>query len=372
MRKRVQRNNKTPANKKSTTPVPHAVQPATESTSTMGMPESNLTPAGILEHQRLQGNQSVLRMLSEHHIQRVGPDDEKLGPDSVVNGVRLGAKTSTNSNPNTYYGAINIIKACTKSLKGHSLAVFPGWGGDYYYIPSYFRSAAMGKDYIMAMTDTTPNLDGAAARNYMRHGLRKINPVLETIKKGSPESGNTWLQSTFHKEYQSTLVTIAERSARQEVNEMADRLKLEGGALSGVTQEQAQMLRAVKFGFSTFDQSKKVIEVLESTQGYDPSSSLKSQFQKVMGGDPPRGLTDDIANLDAPSALAHSVTVLKTIEAIWKISDPEQRQKFARENYPNTFSQAVDVTKFSVELLEVTVGVFSAVGGNCRQIIARL
>lgn len=334
----------------------------TSSTSTQSGGQHQSSAEQILTEQRTRGNQAVLRMLNGGTLQREGPDDDTFDPNRIVNGVRLGSKADSNSNPNTYYGAINIIQACTKSLKGHSLEVFPGWGGSYYYIPTYFRSAAMGRDYIMSITDAPSELSGETANNYMAHGLQQVQPLLSRIKKVSPEDGSAWIQNTFTKQYQSTLVSIANRSARKEVDNAAERLRLEGGVLSGMTQQQAQMLKAVKFGFSTFDQTKKIIEAAEATHGYDPSSSLKSQFSKVLKGDPPAALTQDVANLDTPSALSHSVTILKTIEAVWKISDPEQRKKFARENYPNTFAQGVDIAKFSVELLEVTVGVFSAIG----------
>ena len=347
---------------RSSTPI-QSLETGQSTAEPMQASPSQATPAEqILQQQRTYGNRAVLRMLSGQTIQREGPDDDQHDPNKVVSGVRLGSKADSNTNPMTYYGAINIIEACTQALKGHAVAVFPGWGGDYYYIPTYFRSAAMGRDYVMSLTDAPPELDGEAAHNYMTHGLQQVYPLLNRIRKVSPEAGSAWIEKTFSKQYQDTLTRIANRSAGKEVAEVADRLKLEGGVLSGMTQEQAQMLKAVKFGFSAFDQYKKVIEAVESTHGYDPSDSLKSQFSKVVSGKPPASLADDVANLDTPSALAHTVTVLKIIEAVWKISDPEQRAKFATQNYPNTFAQGVDVTKFSVELLEVTVGIFTAIG----------
>lgn len=340
MPKRIRRKNDTLPQPSETTSNEHSMD------SLQPMPSAR---DRIISMQRQYGNQAVQRVLSSNALHnRIQRENDE---DRVVNGVRMGKKDV--ADPNTYHGAATILKACGDALEGKIIAVYPGWGGKYAYAPTYFTAAALGKNLVYSdeLLADMPSIDAGLSRQYLAGGLKLISPLFETINKVAPSDGPGWIDRIFWKYYRAAEVTIAKREADEAIQQASD--KLAGTSLAGVTEQQAQVLQTTKKAYDTFDSVKKAIEAAEATHAYNKSLGVGEQFQQVVGKDLP---TDPkLAQLDTPSAFSHVVSVLKIVDAIWKISDPAQRDKFARENYSSDFAQGTDIMKTSVEMLEASM-----------------
>lgn len=314
-------------------------------------PQSRSVPGtdsheGVLAMQQQIGNQAVQRALLQNHVQRENEADRE------VNGVKIG--TQGVADPNTYYGALEIIKASIKGLKGKPNNVFPGWGGKYAMAPTYFRAAALRRDVVFGDgglsddEDAYPKLKGDQARSYLTSAMQLVAPLLERIKTVAPTDGAAWLADSFYPLTTSVQTEIVELQASELVSDVGQALANSGHVVGGIQDEQAKIQNAIKLGYDAFDKVNKVIGAVEGGINWEEKTIGKHLADTFSDAD----IDDEVKALDVSTALTRGVQTLKVLDAIWKVSDPEQRAKLAAANYPGAVSQGMDMTKFTFEMME--------------------
>ena len=282
---------------------------------------SHATPQGILQLQRLIGNQAVVRML-QPTIQRKGAKAVKAGEDENQQ----------------WEKAVQIMEAVDAIINNH---VHP----ERVNIPEEFRRE-MWTWFVIANPSGVKYENGMVVSytgrmlyDHIIEAHHKIEPYANMLKNEGDEATKSWVNQCYYR----NLVKFMERATKQEAQEKVEQEAGAHGTITAPEQaaQESQLKEAIATGLNVINE---VTGTVNNVYGANKSivEKIAKKLTEEFGPDAPiaKELNAQLKALGPMEILGEVGNILGAAKDILEIADPEKRKELYESFFGNKFGSA--------------------------------